>query len=61
MCLKRSDTKEKKAERFDKCMVAREKKIKLQEKKVEPTSTSEDAKMLTMKMSDLDPDATKIV
>ena len=48
-CVKCNDVKEEnKTERFDKFMVARDKKIKLQEKV--------DAKMLTIKMSDLDPD-----
>ena len=42
-------------------MVVIEKNIKLKEKRVELTANSDDANMFTLKMDDLDPNATKIV
>ncbi|KAE8821010.1 hypothetical protein D1007_01042 [Hordeum vulgare] len=60
--LKHNDIKrEKKAERFDMFLAVTEKKIKIEEKKVELVANSNNAKMLTLKMEDLEPDATKIV
>ncbi|KAE8808443.1 hypothetical protein D1007_15193 [Hordeum vulgare] len=59
---------EKKGERFNILMAVienkinlKEKKIKLEEKMVELTSTSEDTKILTMRMDESDPDVVMIV
>ena len=61
-CVKRHDmNEEKKAERFEKFMVATEKKIKLEEKRDELAANPDDAKMLTLKTENLDPDAAKTV
>lgn len=46
---------------FNMLMVATEKKLKLIEKKVEIVAASKDAKMLTLKIEDLDDDARVIV
>ena len=61
-CVKHHDVKEeKKAKRFDKFMAAMEKKIKLEEKRVELGANSDDTKMLTLKMENLHPDPAKLV
>ena len=60
-CIKHNDVKEeKKSEWFDKFIVVQEKLIKLQ-KKVELAAASEETKMLSMKMDNLDPDGGNIV
>ena len=68
MCQALQREGEKKAERFDILMAAIEKKINLKEKKtklekrkVELATRSGDTKMLTMRMDELDDDALMIV
>lgn len=67
-CIKRSDVEGEKAERFNMLMASTEKKLQLEEKKtmleekkVEIATTSENSKMLTLTMENLDEDARMIV
>ncbi|KAE8809146.1 udp-n-acetylglucosamine--peptide n-acetylglucosaminyltransferase spindly [Hordeum vulgare] len=50
-----------KVERFNILMVATEKKLKLEENKVEIAATTKDSKMLSLKMEEVDNDARTIV
>ena len=52
---------ENKAKRFNILIAATKKKTKLEEKKIELEAASEDTKMLTMRMDELDPNAAMIV
>ncbi|KAE8788838.1 hypothetical protein D1007_37114 [Hordeum vulgare] len=61
-CVKRNDRKEeKRSERFEKFTAKTKKRIKLKEKRIEPTSNSDNAKMLNLKIKHLDTNAVKIV